>query len=294
VAYAEVRQVMASELRQRVRQVVPDQDRGGAAFQSQTGINIETDIDHVVVGVLPASGGATAPSSGLVIAKGIFDEVRIEALMREHGAQVEQYKGKRLIVAKPPVPVPPSDANLPPQVAPQNPPELALSFLKPGVVAIGTSSLIRRAVDLENGGDNVTTNEEVMGFVRSLDASGDLWAVGRFDALRAAARLPVGVAQLPPITWFSAAGRINDGVTGVLKAEASTEEAAKSLRDVVQGFVALASLQAGSRPELKAAVQSLEISGTGKTIALSFSIPGRVVDLIPPPSGRHPDGQSAH
>ena len=58
------------------------------------------------------------------------------------------------------------------------------------------------------------------------------------------------------------------------------DAAAKNFRDVVQGFIALASLQGSSKPEVKAVVQSLALSGTGKTVALSFSIPGRIVDAL--------------
>ena len=41
-------------------------------------------------------GGGTSRGAGMVLARGRFDEVKIEALMREHGAHVENYSGKRL------------------------------------------------------------------------------------------------------------------------------------------------------------------------------------------------------
>ena len=59
----------------------------------------------------------------------------------------------------------------------------------------------------------------------------------------------------------------------MLRAEARDDEAAKNLRDVVQGFLALAKLQAGKKPEIQTLVQSLQLSGTGKTVALSFEVP---------------------
>jgi hypothetical protein len=105
--------------------------------------------------------------------------------------------------------------------------------------------------------------------------------------------LPRGIGDLPAITWFSASGTVDDGIAAVLRAETSSDEAAKNLRDVVQGFAALASLQAGSKPELKALAQSLEISGTGKTVALSFSVSGRLLDLMAPSVAR-PSGARAH
>jgi hypothetical protein len=284
VAYADVREVMASEFRQRLREVAPGQENGRRELEQQTGINIETDITHVVAS-LQADPGGNMPSAGIVLASGTFNEAKIEALMREHGAQVVDYKDKRIIVAPRPPP-PPADPNAPTPETLSNPPEFALSFLKPGLVALGSSSLIRRAIDLENGGDNVTTNEEVMTLVRSLE-SGNAWAVGRFDALRTTARLPSAMNQLPPISWFSVMGQVNDGINGVVRAEATNDEAAKNLREVVQGFLALAKLQAGSKPEVQAFIQSLQISGTGKTVALSFSLPGNVIDLITP-AGNQP------
>ena len=78
---------------------VPRQENGQRELQEQTGINIETDIDRVVACLHPDPDDKNMPGAGMVLARGRFDETKIEALMREHGAQVEAYKGKRLIVA---------------------------------------------------------------------------------------------------------------------------------------------------------------------------------------------------
>ncbi len=100
LAYADVGEVMASDVRQRLRKFIQPDSDGQREFQDHTGINIETDIDHVVVAVTPAlEDSGHMPGSALVIARGRFDAVRIEGLMREHGARVEDYKGVRLIVA---------------------------------------------------------------------------------------------------------------------------------------------------------------------------------------------------
>jgi len=72
----------------------------------------------------------------------------------------------------------------------------------------------------------------------------------------------------------------NLGLNGTLRAETRDDEAANNLRDVVRGFVALAKLQAGSRPEFQAVVQSLELGGSDKTVTLSFSVSGEVFDAI--------------
>jgi hypothetical protein len=200
----------------------------------------------------------------MVLARGRFDEVKIEALMREHGAQVEDYKGKRVIVAD----------------TPQGQAHMSLAFLEPGLVAVGGSPLVHTAVDLKNGGASVKTNEEVMNLVRSLD-NGNAWAVGRFDVLTKQAKLPQGVAErIPPITWFSASAHIDAGIRGVLRAESRDEASANDLRDVVRGFMALAKLEAGSKPEFQTLLQSLDLGGTGKTVSLSFDLPSEIFDAL--------------
>ena len=139
---------------------------------------------------------------------------------------------------------------------------------------------MRSAIDLKNGGDSVALNDEMMKLVRALERD-TAWMVGRFDALASQAKLPTEVAnQLPAITWVSASIDVNGGLRGVLRAEARDEASATNLRDVLRGFLALAKMQASSQPSLAAAVQSLELSGTGTTVALAFDLPAELFDLI--------------
>jgi hypothetical protein len=265
VAFANVHEVMVSDLRQRLVPVLPDHGNGQRELFNQTGINIETDIDRVVACLAPAADGG-GYGNGMVLARGRFDEVKIEALMREHGAAVEDYKGRRLILG-------PTDGG---------PHRMSLAFVESGLVALGSTDLVRRAIDLRGGGDNLTTNGEMMDLVGEID-DGHVWAAGRFDALRQQARLPQEVvSQLPPITWFTASGHVNGGIRAVLRAQTVDEESANSLRDVARGFLALAKLQAGSRAELKTALNSLQLGGTGRTVALSFEVPAEIFDLIDP------------
>jgi hypothetical protein len=263
VAFADVQAIMTSDVRQKLLRVVPMPENGQAQFQAQTGIDIESDIDHVVASLQPLADGTTA---SLVIARGRFSDVKIEALMREHGAQVEDYNGKRVI----------ENHRIPEQVGDT----LALTFLEPGLVAVGSGRAVRAAIDLQKSGENVTSNAELMNLMRGLDR-GNAWAIGRPDALGTHGRLAPQIAnQLPAITWFSVSSLIDGDIRGTVRADTRDEEAANNLRDVVRGFVALAKLQAGSRPELQTIMQSLELGGTGKSVALSFSVPGAAIDAF--------------
>src|SRR6185503_11582901 len=75
VAYADVQEIMASDLRQKVRTMLPMKEDGQRQFESQTGINIETDIDRVVVAVSPARDvSVPPPGAPIVLARGRFDQ----------------------------------------------------------------------------------------------------------------------------------------------------------------------------------------------------------------------------
>ena len=282
IAFANVNEIMNSELRRKLHRALPMQENGQQELQSQTGINLETDIDTVVACLSPDAAGGK-PGAGMVLARGRFDETKIEALMREHGAHVDTYNGKRVVIADP-QDVRADDSSDKPL---HTRPSLSLSFMEPGLAAIGSTTLIKSAIDLHKAGNNpqaglesVTGNDELMSLVRSLDSS-NAWAVGRFDALRAQSTLPSNVLnQIPAITWFAISGHVNGGLRGTLRAETRDDESAKNLREVVTGFLALAKMGAGAKPELQLMMQSLELGGSGKTVALSFSIPAELFDVI--------------
>jgi len=281
IAFANVHEIMTSDLRQRLHRAMPMPENGQHELLEQTGINIETDIDRVVACVHPDAASTNLPGAGMVLARGRFDEVKIEALMREHGAHVEDYNGKRLIVGDAT-----KDLNYGDEKKRVGG-SFALSFIEPGLAAIGSTKLIKSAVDLHRAGNNpqaglesITGNEDLMNLVKSMD-DGNAWAVGRFDALRSQARLPENVSsQIPAITWFAINTHINGGIRGLIRADARDEAAANNLRDVVRGFLALAKMQTNSKPELQAMVDSLAVGGVDKTVSLSFIVPSEVFDLI--------------
>ncbi len=266
VAYADVQQVMASEALQRLRRL-HDSDPSNKPdsterhdFEEKTGVNVERDIDAVVAAMLP--GGTADDHRPLVLARGRFAQVHIEGLAREHGGEVSDYPGVRVIAHR-------GDDDT-----------MAVGFLAPGVVAVGSLEGVQAAVQAKQSGRNVLSNTEMMRLVSELD-NANAWAVGRFDAVAHTAGLPGEFQQrVPTLSWFSAAGNVNGGLSGTFKAEAKDDEAAKNLRDMLRGVMAMVKLQADSKPELRALVDSLQLGGEGKTVAVGFTVPAQLFDVI--------------
>ncbi|HJR61327.1 MAG TPA: hypothetical protein VJ813_18085 [Vicinamibacterales bacterium] len=261
VAYADVRSIMDSDLRQRLKAAMPMHEKGQEEFQAQTGIDIEKDIDYIVA----AASGPTPEAGGLVVARGRFNNTQLEALALQHGGVVEEYQGKRLVHS------------------PENKGEqVTLAFLEAGLVAIGTKATVIRAIDAQMSSQSVTGNSEMMDLVAEIGNRGNAWAVGRFDTIAQQANLPAEIAQrMPPIKWFAATGHINGGISGTLRAEAIDEASAELLRRQVNGALAFGEMVAKSDPKVGALISSLQLTGSGKTVGLSFTVPAELLALIP-------------
>ncbi|MBE3071876.1 MAG: hypothetical protein IMZ67_02775, partial [Acidobacteria bacterium] len=61
---------------------------------------------------------------------------------------------------------------------------------------------------------------------------------------------------------------------------ARDDEAAANLRQVVSGFMALARMQAGSKPEIDGMLKMIQLGGDGRTVSMSFSVPSEMLDLL--------------
>ena len=277
VAYANVRDVMNSQFRQRFKTIEPSQDQKND-FEEKTGLNLEQDVDSVVAAVMPKDGMANNPAgSFLILARARYQASRLESLALEHGAQVSEYNGKRLITHK--------DEDGKGE-------EMAFGFVEADLVAFGSLSTVKASIDARASNRNIVSNNDMMKLVNEID-NANAWAVGRFDAIANKVGLPGEVAAaLPAISWFSAAGHVNGGISGSFKAETKDEATAKNLRDIMGGFVAMAKMQAANKPGMQQLADSLIISGEGSTVQLAFSIPTEVLDVLEGlAKGRHPQLQ---
>lgn len=278
VGYANVREVMDSDLRRRLQDgQADDQKQQQRDFEERTGINLETDVDRVVAAMVPKSGDSPGvDGDGFAIVSGSFDATKLEAFARDHGGTVEEYKGVRIVQGG-------RDDD-------GREEESALAFLDTGVVAVGDIDGVRLAIDTRDAGQGLETNTDMMRLIDAVEPGSNAWAVGRFEDLASQADLPETVAsQIPPIQWFSASGQVNDGLRGTVRAETRDEQAANDLREVVRGFLALARMQAGAQPELGGVLEGLQIGGDGSTVAISFSLTGQAIDALMSRGGREAD-----
>jgi hypothetical protein len=265
VGYADVRSIMSSEFRQKLREVLPTGEEKDK-IQAEFGVDIENDIDTVSAAYL---GGGTAESV-VVIVRGRFDAGQIEAKATEHGAVAEEYKGKKMLVFSA------SSGSTATHHSTGG-----VAFLEVGTLALGEAGAIRQAIDAAESGQDVRKNAELMKVVNDVRGSGNAWFVGKFDAIAAAHTLPEELkSRIPAISTFAVSAHVNGGLSGAIRVDARDETAAQQLRDVVRGALAAGQLIAADDPRVNAMLKSMQITGSGNTVGLTFTMPAGILDLL--------------
>jgi hypothetical protein len=268
VAYADVRHIMASEFRQRLRAVLPDDKaRAKHEFLTETGIDIERDIDTVMAGLTSEAMTAGGP---VVLLRGRFERDRVEQAAVKHGATAEDYKGKRLLRA-------PGGHGGPPA---------GIAFLEAGLLAIGSLDRVKHAIDAADQRNSITSNTELMKRLTEVDRASDAWIAGRLDDMPGRQGWPDTVKdQLGAVQWFALSAAVNTAVTATLRAEARDAKAAEDLRGVVNGAISMARMMAGKDAKLTGMLDTVQATGSGTEMQISFTVPPDVIDLMATQSG---------
>ncbi len=308
VAFADVRQVMDSDLRRRIEESRSDDDqRPQRDFEESTGIDFETDVDRIVAAMIPTTPTTPTAAGGLDAAAAADDADDADdgdddddgddpdddadhgdndndnddddgdgfAIVtgRFNPTQLEAFAGEHGGAVE--------EYRGVRIVQGGRDEQMAIAFVEPGVLAVGGADAVRLAIDTRDAGQGLETNADMMRLVEGVEPGSNAWAVGRFDEFASQAKLPETVAnQIPPIQWFSVSGQVNDGLQGTLRAETRDEQAANNLREVVRGFLALFRMQTGAQPELGGVLEGLQVGGDGRTVAISFSLTGQAIDAL--------------
>lgn len=260
VAFADVRAVVSSGLSGRLEGRRPEEAE--PEFETRTGIRVARDIEQAVASFAPIGSGA---ADLLVVLSGQFDQRRLESLAVEHGGTVTDHAGHTLVSTTV------GDSRL------------AMAFVEPGVLAVGSEELVVGAIELVDGGDNVTSNERLMTLLSTVEPGSNAWAVGELDGPDAGGWMPEGLdARALRVSAFSVGGRVNGGIRLTVRAETPDDAASQNLRDILQGFLALARMQADAEPEVAAILDSVRLhAAPGEHfVSLSMAVPATTVEWL--------------
>jgi hypothetical protein len=237
-----------------------------AEIEKHTGLDPERDVDTLVIA---GQGGASA-AGGLVLVKGRFDRYKVTRAIEQEKKAVtwKQQDGVTIYVLREGK----KDAG-------------ALAFLSDDVFVIGDQRAVERMVSGRAAGKaDLRGNEQLMGLLGQVRAGATFWAVGDQTALSHAPRSLPGARgaslPLPGLKSVVLTGDLDPLIAVELTGEAEDEKAARGLGDVVKGFVALATLQASSKPELGELAQSVSVTTDGTRVQVSARVPYTLLDAL--------------
>ena len=264
VGYADVRAVMNSEFRQRVKQMLPSGEEI-EKLKTELGVDIEHDIDSVVAGF--SAAGPNHPG-GIALLRGRFNDAQIETVATQHGAVAETYRGKRLVLT-------------------QGDERGGVAFLEPGLIALGEATTLKKAIDAQATREGITKNADLMKRIDEIQMGHKAWMVGRVDALPHP-ELPAQIRdQVSAVQWFAVGANVNGDLNGTLRATARDEAAAQNLREMATGGLAAAKLFAGQDPKLQTLANSVQITGVGNSVSVTFRVSPELLDLLGGFAGSH-------
>ncbi|MFL6448582.1 MAG: hypothetical protein ACJ746_12950 [Bryobacteraceae bacterium] len=243
--------------------------KGFEQLTAETGFDPRRDLASVVFAGTPAIAGSQY-SSGLVLARGVFDQNKIRSAALAKGAVVQSVSGVDFYV----------------QRGAQS--KHAFAFLANDVFATGSLSELRHAV--ANRLTPATLDPQLNQLISRVASDNDVWFASTLPLSRFTSHLhpdldqSVGDSQtLQAVSAASGGLRFGSSVQLTLDAVARSDKDASALADVLR-FVATL-LEANGQSDnndalLASALNQMLVSASGPNVHLSLSIPEATLEQL--------------
>jgi hypothetical protein len=246
-------------------------------LEQKTGLNPERDVDQVYVAGSQA-GVPGRTGDALVVVTGRFDRAKVARAIETERKGVTSKNVSGTVVYL-------FNENA------SGKGTGATAFLDDNTLVMGTQASVEQTVTARAKGEApLRSNAALLAPARGREAGLDLLDGGRPDPPQQHAeghprpRRP-GTSQsieLPALKSLMVTGDLEPQVTLDITGETADEPAAKNLADVVRGFVALASLQANQKPELKQLASAISVTTEASRVHIAARVPYEVLDSLQP------------
>jgi hypothetical protein len=245
-----------------------------AEMEEKTGINPERDVDAIYIAGRKGTGGKGHDGDGVVIVVGTFDRYKVSrAIETSHkGAASTKYNGTPLYLFE--------EKRAGHKAG-------AVAFLDDNTLVMGSRSAVEQTIDVRfGGGQGLRGNAPMTALLETVRPGSTFWMDGDQSVL---GHMPKGIPapggdgqsmSLPPLKTVVVTGDLDPVVSFEATGEASDGAAAQSLADLVRGFVALASLQAHQKPELKQLAAGVSVTTDANKVRIAARFPYEVLESL--------------
>jgi hypothetical protein len=264
----EVKRFVASPFYKRLApEMRPDAMR---ELEEKTGLNPERDLDRIVIA---GRGPHTGPPLALVL--GQFDRQKLSRTIeteRKDRVTWKDVQGTTVYLFRE-----------------GEKSATAVAFLDDRALLIGSAEGVETAIgNRVRGTPGLRGNASLTGLLEKLKPGAAFWMVGDQSLL---ANLPRSMAgpgggdtqvTLPALRSLTVTGELDPLLAISVTGEAPDAAAATNLADVVRGFVALAALQAGQKPELKDLASAISVATEENRVLVNARISYETLEALQP------------
>ncbi|PYQ08113.1 MAG: hypothetical protein DMF83_07635 [Acidobacteria bacterium] len=247
---------------------------GFTELEEKTGLNPERDVDRIL---FAGRGVEKGPEGGVLLVSGRFDRTKLSRAIETEtkGVTSKSHEGTTVYLFREEV----------------GKKTGAAAFLDDDTLVLGPRESVEATITNYAGGKApMRSNAALVALLESVKPGSTFWAVGDQSVL---SRLPLsipgatgqGAISLPPVKSVVVTGDLDPMVAVELTGEAVDGKAAQNLADIVRGFVALASLQASQRPELKELASAVSVTTDAARVHVNLRVPYELIDSL---SGKRP------
>jgi hypothetical protein len=240
-----------------------------AEIERKTGLNPERDIDAVVVAIRADAAKAAAGSkrdndNALIFVTGRFDAARLESSIPEAGKfSKERRDGVTLYRG----------------AAEKS--HGAVALLDAGILVAGSAEAVETFLANRSTGRGIRDSRQLVAQLETIEPGSTFWAVGGPSVLsRVTSEVGGPAANLPAVKQVVAYGHLDPEVGMTATAEASDEKSASKIADVLRGFSAMLSLQAGQKAELAQIADSISVATEGDKVHLKATITHELIESL--------------
>lgn len=242
-----------------------------AEIERKTGLNPARDIDSVVVAIgakalEPRTAGDQKhqAENALVFVTGRFDAARLESSLPEAGKASKERRDGVTIYRE--------------ATGKSNG---AVALLDAGILVAGDGASVETFLANRATGHGIRDSQALVAQLESIEPGSTFWAVGGPSVLsRVTSEVGGPAANLPAIKKIVAYGHLDPEVGMTATAEAADAKSATKIADVLRGFSAMLSLQAGQKAELAQIADSISVATEDDKVHVKATITHELIDSL--------------
>ena len=239
-------------------------------LEEKFGLNPERDLDRVVIAGRDTRGMKKDP--GVALISGRFDRYKLGRVAETRpGVTTKNHQGTSMYLYDE-----------------EKKGATAVAFLDDQTIVLGSQASVETVIDNRAAGSGgLRANAALVALIESVKPGSTFWMAGDQSVLSSLPQtIPGGGSgtgiQLPSLLSMVVTGDLDPVVALQITGETVDAASAQNVADMVRGLVAMASLQAQQKPELRQLASAVNVTTEAHRVRVNARFPYELLDSLKP------------